>query len=102
MYSLVDALGNYGRVHGKPIITCDGVEDNEQIGDTGRRETFCCILFYILNLNVKILHIQETFEDGGMNKYDLSYSVIKVQLKWLRYACVLFYDSSVCCNMYQS
>ena len=62
------------------------------MGHAGGKET-SCELFHILNFEqLESLPIQFFFlKNGGMNRYDLSYILIKVTLKWFRYACVIFF-----------
>ena len=48
----VNAERNYGKIHRKLIITCDGVGGCEPIGDTDEREIFYYVLFCILNFEL--------------------------------------------------
>lgn len=69
--------------------------------DTDVREIFYYVLFHILNFEL-CEGIVYSFKGEGLHRYDLKYSVIKVKLKWFRYTHVIFfYDSLICCKLYQ-
>lgn len=63
------------------------------------RETFTMYFFVFCILScVKILPIQNSFDDGGTTRWDLSCVV----MRWYRYACVTFYGSLIWYELYQS